>query len=61
MNLNMGEIKMKKLNKIIAGISLAAVLIAGAPQAGAQTQEASDTAPIQTYSVSSDPGNGGGH
>lgn len=59
---SIGEVNMKKLNKLIAGIALAATLIAGnfgynSNEAAASIQEE----PMQNYSITSDPGGGGGH
>ena len=53
---------MKKLNKLIAGIALAATLIAGS---SLSLQDSTDSAtadyPVTTQSIISDPGGGGGH
>jgi hypothetical protein len=62
-NSKQGEIVMKKLNKIIVGISLATVLVFGV---GATTQaeevaKASTSEQPTTFSITSDPGVGGGH
>jgi hypothetical protein len=53
---------MKKLNKLIAGITIAAALLAGASQFGQASKEsATIDQPATSYSIISDPGGGGGH
>jgi hypothetical protein len=53
---------MKKLNKLIAGLSLAAAILAGASQYDQAPKEvAAADQPVQTYSITSDPGGGVGH
>lgn len=53
---------MKKLNKLIAGIALAATLIAGSALTLQDSNEnESALYPVTTQSISSDPGGGGGH
>jgi hypothetical protein len=55
--------KMKKLNKLIAGLTLAATIVAGASQLGQAPNKEVATLdqPVQTYSITSDPGGGVGH
>jgi hypothetical protein len=52
----------KKLNKFITGLAIAATLIAGTSSFVFNSKEsASDNIPVTTQSIVSDPGGEGGH
>ncbi len=52
---------MSKLNKIIAGLTLAAALLAGGNSLAQNVNETAADNPAVTLKVISDPGGGGGH